>query len=163
MIPYSTLLVVLQLSHLIVAFPGAANLYYTSFLNASIDKSNARFSLSNQNYHFVNRRFGIHLNSKSNDDNINNIDNRKIHDDDAMMFTLNNNDDDNNMNDIINQQKEIMDEIAWRSMKIKLEEANTRAFQKKIKSRPWKLPYDDAVSINYRRTYPNCLKDYLLF
>mmetsp|Transcript_22047 Transcript_22047/g.33001 ORF Transcript_22047/g.33001 Transcript_22047/m.33001 type:complete len:181 (-) Transcript_22047:410-952(-) len=41
-------------------------------------------------------------------------------------------------------QNEIMDELRWRSMKVNLEEANTRAFQKKIKSRPWKLPYDDA-------------------
>lgn len=156
MIHYSTLLVVLQLSHVIVAFPGAANLYITSYLNASIEKSKASFSLSYQN-HFVNRRFGIPLHSKSDDDN--DLDNSKINDDDAMMFTWNNND--NNMDDVANQQKEIMDEIAWRSMKIKLEEANTRAFQKKIKSRPWKLPYDDAVSMNYRMNIP-IFKDYLL-
>ncbi len=45
-----------------------------------------------------------------------------------------------------NDQKDIMDELKWRSAKVNLEEANERAFQKKIKSRPWKLPYDDAVS-----------------
>jgi len=37
-----------------------------------------------------------------------------------------------------------MDEIAWRSTKVNLGEANTRAFLKKIRSRPWKLPYEDA-------------------
>lgn len=42
------------------------------------------------------------------------------------------------------EEKKILDEIAWRSKKVELEEANTRRFQKMIKSKPWKLPYDDA-------------------
>jgi hypothetical protein len=139
----------MQLSHVIVAFPGVPHFYSTScFINARLEESKVNLDLSYQS-RSVNRRFGIYLHSKSDDDH--DLDNSKIHDDDkVMMFTLNNNND-NNMDDVANQQKEIMDEIAWRSMKIKLEEANTRAFQKKIKSRPWKLPYDDAVSIKCRR------------
>ena len=108
-------------------------------------------------------------NNKDNDNNIdsnnnNNANNDNDDDDDnknnnnnnnKMMINYNENEmnlvfqeDNNEYNDIINNnnQKDIMDELAWRSMKVNLEEANIRAFQRKIKSRPWKLPYDDAVS-----------------
>ena len=51
-----------------------------------------------------------------------------------------------NMDNLENEQTDIMKELAWRSMKVNLEEANDRRFQKRLKSRPWKLPYDDAVS-----------------
>ena len=51
-----------------------------------------------------------------------------------------------NIVDLASEQKDMMKELEWRSMKVTLEEANTRAFQKRLKSRPWKLPYDDAVS-----------------
>lgn len=42
------------------------------------------------------------------------------------------------------EQDDILQEIAWRSTKVKLEEANTRRFQQTLRSKPWKLPYDDA-------------------
>lgn len=42
------------------------------------------------------------------------------------------------------EQDKILDEIAWRSTKVRLEEANTRRFKKTLRSKPWKLPYDDA-------------------
>lgn len=51
-----------------------------------------------------------------------------------------------NIVDLATDQKEMIKELEWRSNKVALEEANTRAFQKRLKSRPWKLPYDDAVS-----------------
>jgi hypothetical protein len=49
-------------------------------------------------------------------------------------------------NDTQLKQRGIMDELEWRSAKITLEEANERAFLKRIRSKPWKLPYEDAVS-----------------
>jgi len=42
------------------------------------------------------------------------------------------------------EQDEILQEIEWRSNKVRLEEANTRRFQQTLRSKPWKLPYDDA-------------------
>ena len=42
------------------------------------------------------------------------------------------------------EQNKLLDEIRWRSKKISLEEENTKRFQKRLKSRPWKLPYEDA-------------------
>lgn len=70
-------------------------------------------------------------------DDENNVDN----DDDEKMFASN-----MNIDNDIDGQKDIMSELAWRAKRIDLEEANTRAFKKTLKSRPWKLPYDDAVS-----------------
>ena len=52
-----------------------------------------------------------------------------------------------NIVDLATEQREMMKELEWRSNKVALEEANTRDFQKRLKSRPWKLPYDDAVSL----------------
>ena len=42
------------------------------------------------------------------------------------------------------EEEEFLSEIAWRTKKVELEEANTRRFQKRLKSKPWKLPYADA-------------------
>merc|ERR1719223_1135411 len=42
------------------------------------------------------------------------------------------------------KQRGIMDELEWRLVKVKLEEANERAFLKRIRSKPWKLPYEEA-------------------
>lgn len=41
-------------------------------------------------------------------------------------------------------QGKIMDELAWRSKKVQLEEAEAIRFQKRLKSKPWKIPYEDA-------------------
>jgi len=43
-------------------------------------------------------------------------------------------------------EKDMLDEIQWRSMKVKLEEDHQRRFQQSLKSKPRKLPYKDAVS-----------------
>jgi len=42
------------------------------------------------------------------------------------------------------EEEDVLMEIAWRSKKVELEEANTRRFQKRLKSKPWKLPYEVA-------------------
>ena len=74
--------------------------------------------------------------SPSNDNNLNEND-----DEDEKIFALN-----MNIENDIDGQKDLMSELAWRTERVNLEEANTRAFKKTLKSRPWKLPYDDAVS-----------------
>eukprot|EP00586_Coscinodiscus_wailesii_P013324 CAMPEP_0172510160 /NCGR_PEP_ID=MMETSP1066-20121228/226745_1 /TAXON_ID=671091 /ORGANISM="Coscinodiscus wailesii, Strain CCMP2513" /LENGTH=259 /DNA_ID=CAMNT_0013289013 /DNA_START=126 /DNA_END=905 /DNA_ORIENTATION=+ len=43
--------------------------------------------------------------------------------------------------DVVTDQKSVMDEIAWRAKKIALEDAHTQSF---LKARPWKLPYEDS-------------------
>lgn len=42
------------------------------------------------------------------------------------------------------EQKDMIDELAWRFNKVQLEEQETKRFHRRIKSKPWKLPYDDA-------------------
>ena len=42
-------------------------------------------------------------------------------------------------------KQHMMDELEWRKAKVKLEESNEKAFLKRIRSKPWKLPYDEAV------------------
>jgi hypothetical protein len=44
------------------------------------------------------------------------------------------------------QGKDIIHEIQWRSMKVKLEEDYQRRFKQSLQSKPRKLPYTDAVS-----------------
>ena len=70
----------------------------------------------------------------SNDDDMDNVNNVG---DDEMFASLNRRSID------IDEEKEIMGELAWRTKKISLEEANTRSF---LKSKPWKLPYEESVS-----------------
>jgi len=41
-------------------------------------------------------------------------------------------------------QGKMMDELALRSKKVQLEEAEAIRFQKRLKSKPWKIPYEDA-------------------
>lgn len=77
--------------------------------------------------------FGFTLSSTLDDEN--NVDN----DEDEKIFASN-----MNIDNDIDGQKDIMSEIAWRAKRIDLEEAKDRAFKKALKSRPWKLPYDDA-------------------
>lgn len=42
------------------------------------------------------------------------------------------------------EQDQLMNELAWRSKQISLEEENTRRFTKALKSKPWKLPYEES-------------------
>lgn len=42
------------------------------------------------------------------------------------------------------QQKDMIHELSWRFHKVQLEEQETKRFHKRIKSKPWKLPYNDA-------------------
>lgn len=42
------------------------------------------------------------------------------------------------------QQKDIMNELSWRFDRSKLEEQEQNRFKKRIRSKPWKLPYNDA-------------------
>ena len=42
------------------------------------------------------------------------------------------------------EEHQVMDELAWRSKKVSLEEEETKRFQKRLKSKPWKLPYGEA-------------------
>eukprot|EP00553_Chaetoceros_curvisetus_P009972 CAMPEP_0204618064 /NCGR_PEP_ID=MMETSP0717-20131115/4837_1 /ASSEMBLY_ACC=CAM_ASM_000666 /TAXON_ID=230516 /ORGANISM="Chaetoceros curvisetus" /LENGTH=135 /DNA_ID=CAMNT_0051631723 /DNA_START=4 /DNA_END=411 /DNA_ORIENTATION=- len=59
---------------------------------------------------------------------------RQAENDDFEFFGGSNNED----------QTAILDELTWRSKKVQLEEAEKERFQKRLKSKPWKLPYDDA-------------------
>jgi hypothetical protein len=40
----------------------------------------------------------------------------------------------------------MVEELHWRSLKVKLEEDHQRKFMQSLKSKPRKLPYEDAVS-----------------
>ncbi len=66
---------------------------------------------------------------------------RQADDDDSEFFEGIVNEDTAGSDD---DQTAILDELAWRSKKVQLEEAEKERFQKRLKSKPWKLPYDDA-------------------
>ena len=59
-------------------------------------------------------------------------------------------DDSDLFNDIIKNedneedQIKLLDELSWRSKKVSLEEADVKRFKKNLKSKPWKLPYEEA-------------------
>lgn len=65
---------------------------------------------------------------------------------DAMMVSGGNSDssDSNSDSNSNSNSDSIMDELAWRTNKIRLEEQNDRRFQKALRSKPWKLPYEVA-------------------
>jgi hypothetical protein len=60
--------------------------------------------------------------------------------DDSEMFQSIVDDEDT---DILHQ-KDIMNELSWRFDRSKLEEQEQNRFKKRIRSKPWKLPYNDA-------------------
>jgi hypothetical protein len=61
-------------------------------------------------------------------------------DDDSEMFQGILDDADNSIMD----QMDIMNELSWRLDRSKLEEQEQNRFRKRIQSKPWKLPYNDA-------------------
>jgi hypothetical protein len=61
-------------------------------------------------------------------------------DDDSEMFQGILDDADNSIMD----QTDIMNELSWRLDRSKLEEQEQNRFRKRIQSKPWKLPYNDA-------------------
>ena len=44
-----------------------------------------------------------------------------------------------------NVKQQMMDELEWRTAKVRLEESNEKSFLKRIRSKPWKLPYEESV------------------
>jgi hypothetical protein len=68
------------------------------------------------------------------------LDDHDISEDDSDLF-----------NDIIKNrandeedQNQLLDELSWRSKKVSLEEADVKRFKKNLKSKPWKLPYEES-------------------